>query len=97
MDISNVPKYIKLVILRIAFILGLCNFKFSFKIPWQNYPTKLPSDETTSSTEIKISDPPTNIFLKRLGPHKLERVGACNETSENQRFSGVWKETSGMK
>ena len=27
-------KYIKLVILEILFILRLCNFKFSFKIPW---------------------------------------------------------------
>ena len=34
-------KYIKLVILKILFILGLCNFKFFFKIPCppfkQNY------------------------------------------------------------
>ena len=88
-------KYIKLVILRIVFILGLCNFKFSFKIP--PHPTKLPSNETASCTEINISDPPANTFLKRLASHQLEGAGACNETSENQRFSRVWKETSGMK
>ena len=53
-------KCIKLVILKIFFILGLRNFKFSFKIPWP-HPTK-----------VKISLPPqspANTFLKFLTPH----------------------------
>ena len=55
-------KYIKLVILKILFILGLSNFKFSLKIPLppppspqQNYS---PLNNTTTTTKIKASDLP---------------------------------------
>ena len=33
-------KYIKLLILKKLFILGLCNFKFSFKVPRTPHPLK---------------------------------------------------------
>ena len=36
-------KYIKLVTLKILFILGLRNFKFSFKIQWPSPPNKITS------------------------------------------------------
>ena len=76
-------KYIKLVILKIIFILGFCNFKFSFKIPWPLRPTP---------TKTKISDPPANSFLKIFTPRsppphspKLERWGACIEIYNGKR------------
>ena len=62
-------KYIKLVILKILFILVLCSFSFYFKITWppqQSYPP-----------------PPAKTFLKFLTPHpphpKLEGGSACPE------------------
>ena len=48
-------KYIRLVILKRLFILGLSNFKFSFKISWPSFPTKSPPP---FPTKTKISDPP---------------------------------------
>ena len=69
-------KYIKLLILKIRFILGLCNFKFSFKIlpppstknKKQNKTRKLlPHNNTTSPTK-KILTLPANTFLKFFTP-----------------------------
>ena len=51
-------KYIKLVILKILFVLGLRNFKFSFKIPWH------------SPTKIKISDPPPSEYFSKIFNHQ---------------------------
>ena len=77
-------KYIKLLILKILFALGLFNLKFSFKIPRTLLPTRQKRNYSSHSntspphphTKIKISDPPpppVNTFLKFLTlPLKLE-------------------------
>ena len=59
-------KYIKLVILKILFVLGLWNFKLAFKIPWPLaakllLPSTLtPPPPPPTTTKIKISDPSPN-------------------------------------
>ena len=74
-------KYVKLLILKILFVLGLFNLKFSFKIPRTPLPPRQKRNysshsNTSPHTKIKISDPPpppVNTFLKFLTlPLKLE-------------------------
>ena len=70
-------KYIKLLILKIRFILGLCNFKFSFKIlpppPPQKIRNKTKQENYFPTTiqpplQKKILTLPANTFLKFLTP-----------------------------
>ena len=94
-------KYIKLVILRIVFILGLCNFKFSFKIPWPPPPSR-PTQQNYPLTKLlphtkKNFWPPSKYFSKTFSPPQAGGGGCMQWNIENRRFSGVWKETSGMK
>ena len=59
-------KYIKLVILKIPFILVLCNSNFYFKFTWPPTPRQnYPPPKNITPTKINISDlPPANTFLK---------------------------------
>ena len=56
--------YIKLVILKILSILGLCNFKFSFQFrdPPPPIPNKItpPKQYIPPTPKTKITDPPTS-------------------------------------
>ena len=83
-------KYIKLVILKILFILGLSNFKFSRKIPLPSPPTSpqqnySPLKNTTTTTKIKASDlsVPLSKYFSRIfnsPPPRKKKVegGACH-------------------
>ena len=64
--------YIKLVILKILFILGLCNFKFSFKILWPSL------HKVNPSPKQKICDPLANnlvMFLSLSPPPPQKKAG----------------------
>ena len=72
-------KYIKLVILNTFFILGLCNFSFSFKIV--TLPLPHPQQYNLPYHQNKISDLlPANTFLKFSISPRLEG-GACHDAS----------------
>ena len=66
-------KYIKIVILKILFIQGLCNFKFSFKSPRSLLQQNYPPPTMQPLTKIKLLPklllkPLTNAFPKFSPP-----------------------------
>ena len=56
-------KYIKLLILKKLFILGLCNFKFSFKVPRTPHPPTPSKKKNYSPTTIQHSPHPNKINI----------------------------------
>ena len=59
-------KYIILAILKILFVLGLCNYKFSFKILKITLPTPLPQQYNPTHASTRVTD---LIRIKNITQH----------------------------